>query len=424
MGASTQTSPSAVGPETIERYAELVVSLGANVQPGQIVEVRAVVENAELVRAIAAAAYRRGARFVDARYFDWRVRRARIEQASEESLEFVPSWERERILQLGEQRCARIGLGPLMPPGAFADLDPVRVAREPLPALPESLKLVMDGTTNWTSAPAPAPAWAMRVYPELGPEAALERLWSQVVHMLRLDEPDAEAAWRERFAQLQAAASALQELRLDALHFEGPGTDLTIGLLDTSRWEGGPGATVDGIEHGPNLPTEEIFTAPDPERTEGVVAATRPLLLKSGVLVEGLVVRFEGGRAIGVDAERGADAMRELLAEDDGAARLGEVALVDRESRVGRLETVFWNTLLDENATSHIAVGGAYPETVGDEDRERINQSRIHCDFMVGGGDVDVTGITRDGSRMPLLRGGIWTKEIRRAGDAFVPQTD
>jgi aminopeptidase len=192
------------------------------------------------------------------------------------------------------------------------------------------------------------------------------------------------------------------------VHFDGPGTDLTIGLLPGSRWTAGTEATAGGIVHMPNLPTEEVFTTPDPERADGVVRSTRPLQLKSGSLVEGLVVRFEGGRAVGVEAERGARALRTHIAADDGATRLGEIALVDRESRVGALETVFYTTLLDENAASHVAFGASYLETVEAHDRERANRSSQHIDFMVGGNDVDVTGITRDGERVPVLRDGAW----------------
>ena len=408
MDASTQTSPSPVSDTTLARYADLLVGVGANVQPDQIVEVKAVLDNAELVRAVAAASYRRGARFVETLYFDPYVRRARIEHAAADTLEFVPSWERERVRQLGEQRCARVGVGPLLPPGLFDDLDPVRTAREPFPTIPETLELVMTQTTNWAAAAGPVPAWARQVYPDLDPQHALARLWEDIVDVCRLDEEDPERAWRERFAELAAVTRTLSEAAFDALHFVGPGTDLHVGLLPTSTWMSGTAETVDGIEYAPNLPTEETFTAPDPARADGVVTSTRPLLLRGGTLVHGLVVRFEGGRAVQVEAASGAEALREQLRRDDGASRLGEVALVDREGRVGRRDTVFWMTLLDENAASHLALGRAYPDSVGPEDRERANHSAVHVDFMIGGDDVDVTGITGDGRELPLLRGGRW----------------
>jgi aminopeptidase len=408
VDASTRTSPSPVESATLARYADLLVGLGANVQDGQIVEVRSELELAPLVRAIADAAYRRGARFVDARYFDPYVRRSRIVHAAEETLDFAPSWDRERVRELGKQRCARISLAPLVPPGVFDDLDPVRSAREPYPSLPEMTELVMEQTTNWTAAPGPTAEWARQVYPEVDSPDALARLWDDVVHVCRLDDDDPERAWRERFAELAEVTHRLNEADFDALRFEGPGTNLTVGLLPTSRWKSGTGETIDGIEHAPNLPTEETFTAPDPARTDGVVRATRPLLLRGGTVVRDLVVRFQEGRAVDVDAASGGEALRELLGRDEGASRLGEVALVDREGRVGRTNTVFWMTLLDENAASHIALGRAYPDSVDDEDRARANRSEIHEDFMIGGDDVAVTAITRDGREVALLRGGTW----------------
>jgi aminopeptidase len=245
------------------------------------------------------------------------------------------------------------------------------------------------------------------VHPNLDADTALAKLWEQILYICRLDEPDPEAAWKERRAALKAAAERLTERAFDALHLEGPGTDLKIGLLPSSRWIGGGDATVDGIAHMPNLPTEEVFTAPDPERVEGVVRATMPLFTQ-GRIIEGLRARFEGGRAVEIAADSGGETLRVLTELDDGAARLGEIALVDREGRIGPLETVFYDTLLDENAASHMALGSAYDKAVGDADRERLNRSSIHVDFMVGSPAVDVTGITRAGDRVPVLRDAAW----------------
>jgi aminopeptidase len=409
VAASTQTSPSrSIDADQLDRYAALIVELGGNVQPGQIVELRAHLEMAPLARAIAAAAYRRGALFVDPAYFDPRVRRARIEHGDPSTVDFVPDWHRRRVLALGEQRCARITLTGFTAPGLYDDLDPTLVAREPFPQISEYSKVIDDRTTNWTIAACPTLEWASVVYPDLEPDEALRRLWKQVLHMARGDAADPRAAWKTRLDQLGTAKGRLNEHRFDALHFEGPGTDLTLGLFQGSIWAGGTEQTADGITHMPNLPTEEVFTAPDPQRAEGVVRSTRPLQLKSGALVDGLTVRFEGGRAVEVEAKRGAEALRGHLATDEGASRLGEVALVDRESRVGSLDTIFYNTLLDENAASHLALGSAYLETVEKAERGSVNRSFQHIDFMVGGDDVEVTGITRDGTRVPVLRGGAW----------------
>jgi aminopeptidase len=406
MAISTEAPP--IDEATLARYADLIVGFGANVQPGQIVEIRSELENLDLTRAVAASAYRHGARFVDVWYLDSHVRRARLEHADAETLEFVPSWHGRRVLELGEQRCARIALTPLTTPGLFDDVDPARSARDRFPMIPEYLKIVHDSTTNWTGVLCPSPAWAALVHPELDRGEALALLWEQVLHVCRLDEPDPLAAWQARLDELTRAERQLNAHRFDTLHFQGPGTDLTIGLLPTSTWHSGISETVDGIRHLANLPTEETFTAPDPARAHGVVTSTKPLHLKSGVLVRGLRVRFEGGRAVEIAADAGAEAVRASCASDEGASRLGEVALVDRGGRVGALDTVFYTTLLDENAASHLALGAAYPETVGEQDRERANDSSVHVDFMIGSDEVDVTGVTRAGERVPVLRRGAW----------------
>jgi aminopeptidase len=215
-------------------------------------------------------------------------------------------------------------------------------------------------------------------------------------------------AWRSRLDQLVGVASKLDALALDALRYEGPGTELTVGLLPSSRWRTTRFSTVDGIEHVANIPTEEVFTTPDPERVNGVVRATKPLFT-SGAVISGLEVRFEDGRAAAIDAERGAATLRTLAAHDAGAARVGEVALVDRESRVGAMGTVFFDTMIDENAASHIALGQGYGNAVDDDDdRARMNSSEIHIDFMIGSNELAVTGLTRGGGEIQLLRDGTW----------------
>jgi aminopeptidase len=319
----------------------------------------------------------------------------------------VPSWLGERLLELGRQRSARIGLSGPTDPSAFEDLDPARAGRDQLPFLKEASRIVDERTTNWTAVPCPTPAWAALVHPDLDPDAALARLCEQLLHVCRLDEADPIAAWRERQAVLVGAAERLTARRFDALRFTGPGTDLRVGLLPSSAFQAAAFETVDGIRHMPNLPSEEIFTSPDPARTEGVVRSTKPLVL-GGSIVRGLEVEFREGRAVRIDAEANAEVLRGYAARDEGAARLGEVALVDGQGRIGALDTVFFDTLLDENAASHIALGAGFAFLVDDADRERLNRSAIHVDFMIGGPDVDVTGVTPDGDEVPVLRGGAW----------------
>jgi len=392
--------------ERFQALAELAVH-GANVQRGQVLAVGASVGQEELARAVAEAAYRRGAVFVDVVYFDPFVKRARIANADPETLAFVPPWYPARLEALAERGDARISLTGIVEPDAFAGLDAALVGKDQLPWLKETGRIISERATNWCVVPCPHRAWAKIVHPDLDEDAAYDRLWSEVQHVLRLDEPDPAAAWDERMAALKRSAAAMTMRRFDALELRGPGTELTIGLLPTSTWGAGDFTTRNGLRHFPNLPTEEVFTSPDPERTEGHVASTKPLVLKDGTIVRGLRVRFEGGRAVELDADENAGAIRSKT-ETDGGARLGEVALVDRQGRIGPLGTVFYDTLLDENAASHVALGSGFAFAVGDEDVERINESDIHIDFMIGSPELEVTGVSRDGERVPVLRGGDW----------------
>jgi aminopeptidase len=398
-----------VADSDLSRLAELAVTVGANVQPGQIVGVSAELAHQEFVHALAASAYDHGARFVDVAYIDPLVKRARIEFAPEDTLDYVPPWYGERLLELGEQRAANISVRGLTVPGALDGLDPQRAGRDQLPRVKETNVIVNERTVNWTIVAYPTLTWARLCYPDLDGEAALARLWQEVKHVSRLDEPDPFEAWEVRLEQLERAAAALNDSRLDAVHFEGEGTDLTIGLLSTSVWQTARWSTVGGIRHLPNVPSEEVFTSPDPERAEGRVRSTKPLVLSDGTLVSGLEVRFEQGRAVEITADESAEVLRGRTQLDEGAGRLGEVALVDRESRIGQLGTVFYETLLDENAASHIAFGSGFSFAVEtEEDRARVNRSAVHIDFMIGGDDVDVTGLTGDGERVPVLRDGVW----------------
>ena len=401
------TTANGVDSGTLTRLADLVVGFGANVQPGQIVTVGAEPGKEHLAREIAASAYRHGAKFVDVTYFDIHVKRARLLHAPEDSLDFVPSWYGERMLELGRQRCARVGLTGPVAPGLLNDVDPARAGRDQLPFLKEAGIVVNERTTNWTAVPCPTTAWAQLVHPDLDADAALARLWEQIVFVCRLDEEDPVAAWRARAGTLIATAERMTDRRFDALRFQGPGTDLTVGLLPTTKFMAAQFETVDGIRHMPNIPSEEIFGAPDPQRTEGVVRSTKPLVA-GGSIIRGLELEFRGGRAVRIDADEGADVLRGYAGRDDGACRLGEVALVDGSGRIGATDTVFFDTLVDENAASHLALGEAYKFTAGEADEGRLNHSSIHVDFMIGGDDVRVTGVTASGDELPVLERGEW----------------
>jgi aminopeptidase len=390
-----------------DRLAELAV-FGANIQPGQLVGVTSYVGKEDLTRRVADAAYRRGAKYVDVLYFDQWVKRSRIAHAAADTLDYVPPWMAERLLHLSEEHAARITLSGPHAPRALEGLDPARAGRDLLPYLPETGEVVNRMTTSWTIVPAPTRAWAEAVYPDLEPNEAYERLWESVAHICRLDEDDPAQAWLDRTAVLKSNARRLSEREFDSVRLHGPGTDLTIGLLPSSIWEAGDFTTVDGNRHLPNIPTEETFTTPDPERVDGYVSATMPLEL-AGSIVSGIRVEFSGGRAVAVDADTNGEALRSAASSDEGAARLGEVALVDREGRIGPLRTVFLDTLIDENAATHIALGNGYNHAVGDDaDKARVNKSRVHIDFMIGSSELAVDGITRAGDAVPLLREGAW----------------
>ena len=394
--------------DSLQRLAELAVRVGANVQPGQIVAVGVSPGKEHFSRAVAAEAYKAGAKYVDVSWFDPWIKKARIEHAPEDTLDFVPGWLGQRILALGEERAARIAFSGPVAPGLLDGLDPERVGRDRLPFVKEAMKINNDRTTNWTIVPGPTAEWARIVHPDLDDDAALARLWEQIVHVCRLDEDDPAAAWLARRDELRAAADRLSDRAFDALHYEGPGTDFTLGMLPSHRWRSGGMQTVDGLEHMANLPTEEVFTSPDPERADGVVTSTKPLVLIDGTVIRDLVVRFEGGRAVDVSASTGEDILRTFLAADEGGTRLGECALVDASGRIGPLDTVFYDTLLDENAASHLAFGYGFPEVVDAEVAERVNGSTVHLDFMIGSPELTVTGLTADGDRVPVLVNGRW----------------
>lgn len=398
--------------ERLRRYAELAVRVGANVQPDQEVVVFCQVEHATTARAIVREAYKAGARRVVVRYADQHVRRAAIELGPEEMLGASPEHQLDWVRSWRETRPALIQLTGDAEPELFADLDPVLVGKsEPRDLNALYRPLVAERLINWAIVASPNEGWATTVFGE--PD--LERLWDAVGSATRLDAADPVAAWRMHDAALKARAAQLNERAFDAIRFRGPGTELFVGLMPASRWMCAAFTTADGIEHIPNLPTEEVFTSPDWRRTEGTVRSTMPLAAV-GSVVRDLELTFSGGKVVGVAASSGAGLVRSQLEADPQAAYLGEVALVDGSSAVGKTGLTFQNTLFDENATCHIAYGTGLPMAVADTDglsddellELGVNVSKLHTDFMIGGAEVDVDGLDRDGRATPIMRDDTW----------------
>lgn len=406
----------------LERFADLVVRVGVNVQPGQHVHVAGLVEHAPIARAIAEQAYRAGARRVAVTYDDLYVRRAAIEHAPEEALGTAYAHELARLREWGELGTALVHLTGNPDASILGDLDPRRTAASTSREL-ATLRQSILRRVPWTVVAAPNEGWAREVFgvPDM------DRLWAAVATAMRLDEPDPIASWRERLATLHARDLALTALGADAVRLRGPGTDLTIGLMRHARWESGAEQTPAGVEFVPNLPTEEVFTSPDWRRADGTVRVTAPLVLpQAGVLVRGLRFRFEAGRIVEAEADEGVEAVRAQLARDPQAPFLGEVALVDGSSRVRRAGVVFHDTLFDENAGCHIAYGAGFPALLpGGESMtgaERLaaglNECPLHTDVVVGGPGVDVDAILPDGTVAPVIADDAWVLPVETPGGA------
>jgi aminopeptidase len=364
----------------------------------------------ELVRALVDAAYRAGARRVDYRYDDRANERSRLAFAPEDDLDRSSAWFQRQYDETVEERRAFIFVVGEPDPEPYAGLDPARVGRYSAARSRLSTPVIASGEVNWVICACPLPRWAEEVYGT--PDVSL--LWGDLRTILRLDEPDPVAAWHAHMDELERRSASINQRNFRGLRFRGPGTDLTVTLHPDARWSGARFHTNWGRQFIPNLPTEEVYTSPDYRGVEGNVSCTRPVLV-SGQIVEGLRLRFEDGRIVDVQADRGAEIVRDQIRADEGACRLGEVALVDCASRIGHTGRVFHDVLLDENATCHMAWGDSILEAFDDlsESREEqiargINRSDIHTDVMIGGPEVTVSGVAPDGTETPVIVEDEW----------------
>ncbi len=394
----------------LEKYAQLVVRVGVNVQPGQEVVIDALPEQADAARALAAEAYRVGASRVSIEYGDPYVRRAAVEHAPEELLGTSQEHELARARAWKETKPALITLTGNPHPRLMEGLDPARLAKStPIDLIQEVMPLISTNKLAWTVVGAPTKGWADSIGV---PDVA--RLWDAVVTAMRLDEADPVAAWRAHLAKLADRAALLNARGFDKVRYRGPGTDLTIGLNERSTWLGGAATTQDGVEFVPNMPTEEVFTSPDWRRAEGTVRTSAAFFLATmGTLVEGLEIDLADGEIRGARADRGEDEVRQQFDLIPRSRHLGEVAIVDSDSAVARTGLVYQDMLYDENVGSHIAWGMGFADTI-EHGRERssgelveagVNQADTHVDIVIGSPEVQIDGIHADGSVVPVTRG-------------------
>lgn len=403
--------------EKLDLLAKVAVEVGLGLKPGQELVMTAPLETLALARRITAQAYKAGAAQVTTLYADDEATLARYHYAHDESFDHAPAWLYEGFASAFERGAARLGITGANP-ALLANEDPDKVSRASHAtsiAYRPALELITRHAINWTIVAGATPAWAAQMFPNERPEKALEKLWEAIFAVSRIDADDPVAAWKTHDTALQKRAALLNDKRYRSLQYRGPGTDLRLGLADEHLWMGGGTTAGNGLYGIPNMPTEEIFTTPHNQRAEGVVTASKPLS-HQGTMIEGIQVRFAGGQIVEAHATRGQQVLDKLLATDAGARRLGEVALVPHSSPISASGLLFYNTLFDENAASHIALGQAYSTCVKDGERmtpEQLaahgaNDSLIHVDWMIGSGEIDIDGITATGAAEPLMRKGEW----------------
>ncbi|MCX5613772.1 aminopeptidase [Bombella saccharophila] len=402
--------------QLLDRLAEVAVRTGLNITPGQQLVITAGLEAVPLIRRITTHAYKAGASLVTTLYQDDETTLARFHHAREESFDTAAGWLANGMAEAfrnGAARMAITGGNPTLLKGQNPE-HISRASRASSAAHRPAMELITSFDINWNIIACATPAWAQQVFPHLPEDEALAALWKGIFHASRVDVADPVAAWAEHNKTLHARAAMLNDARFDALHFTGPGTDLTVGLADGHLWTGGAEAAGNGVVCNPNIPTEEVFTTPHCARVEGTVSSTKPLF-HQGSLIDGIQVRFEKGRIVEAHAQKGEDVLQRILESDEGARRIGEVALVPHSSPISQSGILYQNTLFDENAACHIALGQAYtkcmidPEGLSEDEliARGANHSMIHIDWMIGSGEIDIDGV-KDGQHVPLMRAGEW----------------
>ncbi|MFC5531840.1 aminopeptidase [Cohnella yongneupensis] len=401
----------------MKQYAKLAVEVGVNVQPDQTLCVIAPIAAAEFVRVVTRCAYEAGARHVHVDWSDESVTRTRFELAPEEALAEYPSWHAK-----GREEMAAGGAAFLWveagDPDLLAGIDPARVnaySKAQSTALQPFRQYTLNSKVAWSIVAVPSPAWAAKVFPEVDPSAREDALWDAIFAATRVDEVEPVAMWREHASSLQAYGDRLNERKFTALRYRGPGTDLTVGLPDGHLWCCAGARNERGTAFIPNMPTEEVFTVPHRDRVNGKVTSSKPLSY-GGNLIEDFSLTFKDGRVVEYSAAKAYDTLRQLIETDDGSHYLGEVALVPHRSPISDSNVIFYNTLFDENAACHLAIGFALPfcleggKTMSKEQlRERgLNDSLTHVDFMIGNAELDIDGIDAEGTETPVFRQGNW----------------
>jgi aminopeptidase len=415
--ASGQSAPTPEFETKLDRLAQVAVRAGLGLAPGQELLMTATLDALPLVRRITEHAYKAGASLVTTLFTDEESALIRFRHAPDASFDAAPSWLYEAMAQAYRKGAARLAIAG-NDPSLLSHEDPEKVSRvnrATSKAYRPALDLIARHEINWTIVSCATPAWAAAMFPNLPHDQAIARLWDAIFAASRADQPDPLAAWKAHDAHLHASADRLNAKRYSALHFRGPGTDLRVGLADDHLWLGGGTNALNGIYCIPNMPTEEVFTTPHKDRVDGRVTSTKPLSY-AGTLIEEISVRFEGGKIAEAHAAKGEQVLQRMIETDEGARRLGEVSLVPHSSPIAASGLLFMNTLFDENAACHIALGQAYSSCVKDGDRltpeqlaaKGANTSLIHVDWMIGSNHVDVDGISASGKAEPVMRSGEW----------------